>query len=158
MSSREFTGRHALALFVGCFTVIIAVNLTLAYQAIATFPGLETQNSYVASQTFDADRAAQDGLGWTVEAGVGENVLRVGVTDASGAVVRPASISATLGRATHVAEDRTPVFKWDGTAFTAPADVRAGYWTLWLELTAADGTAFHRRIPLIVAPEAADAS
>ena len=56
---RPLTGWHVLAMFVAFFGVIIAVNLTLAWQAISTFPGLEVENSYVASQTFDADRRAQ---------------------------------------------------------------------------------------------------
>ena len=59
---RTLTGWHVFAIFVGCFSVIITVNLTLAFQAVNTFPGLVTKNSYIASQSFDADRAAQDGL------------------------------------------------------------------------------------------------
>ena len=58
--TREFTGWHMLGLMVGGFGIIIAVNLTLAWNAIATFPGLETRNSYVISQSFQADRAAQN--------------------------------------------------------------------------------------------------
>ena len=56
----ELKGRHVLGIAVGAFGVIIAVNLVMAYQAISTFPGLEVANGYVASQTFDADRKAQD--------------------------------------------------------------------------------------------------
>jgi nitrogen fixation protein FixH len=54
----EMTGRKVLAITVSAFGVIIAVNFLLAYKAVSTFPGLEVPNSYVASQTFDADRAA----------------------------------------------------------------------------------------------------
>ena len=53
MAERKFTGKHALAVFVGAFGVIIAVNLVLAYNAVKTFPGLEVKNSYVASQEFN---------------------------------------------------------------------------------------------------------
>ncbi len=148
--SREFTGWHALSIFCGAFAVIIGVNLVLAWQAVATFPGLEVANSYIASQTFDAERAAQDGLGWTVDARIRGGMVEVQVTD-SGGIVQPAAISATLGRATNVSQDTTPVFDWTGDAYAAPVDLVPGYWTLWLEMTAADGTQFHRRIPLIVA-------
>ena len=68
MAEREFTGKHMLAICVGAFGVIITVNLILAYNAVATFPGLEAKNSYVASQQFNERRDAQEGLGWTVAA------------------------------------------------------------------------------------------
>lgn len=147
---RPLTGWHVFAIFAGCFSVIIAVNLTLAFQAVGTFPGLVTKNSYIASQSFDKDRAAQDGLGWTLNTDLAKGVLTLAITDAEGAPVNPKVMAATLGRATHVAEDMNPVFTWNGTALTAPAPVEVGYWTLWLELEAADGTAFRRRIPLQV--------
>ena len=63
--TREFklTGWHVLAIFVGAFGVIIGVNVALAWNAVATFPGLEVDNSYIASQTFDDRREAQEALG-----------------------------------------------------------------------------------------------
>lgn len=146
--NRTLTGWHVLGIFAGCFGIIIAVNLTLAYQAVATFPGLVTKNSYIASQSFDADRNAQEALGWRVETQLTQGQITLQIRDAAGAAVRPIINKATLGRATHVAQDMTPDFVWDGTIFSAPAPVQAGYWTLWLEMTAADGTAFRRRIPL----------
>ena len=70
MSEAKLTGRHVALIFGGAFTVIIGVNLTLAVKAVGTFPGLETKNSYVASQNFEHDRAAQEALGfWREESG-----------------------------------------------------------------------------------------
>ncbi len=146
--TRPLTGWHVFAMFVGAFAVIIGVNLTLAFQAVATFPGLVTKNSYIASQHFDTDRAAQDALGWDVQATVTDGLLRLTIADQSGTPVFPPQVSATLGRATHVADDMTPAFSWNGTALMAPVDVAPGYWTLWLNITADDGTAFRRRIPM----------
>jgi len=148
---RPLTGWHVFAIFAGCFGIIIAVNLTLAYQAVATFPGLVTKNSYVSSQTFNAERDAQNALGWTLETELSQSALTLAITDSAGQPVRPTILKATLGRATHVAQDTTPVFEWDGRALIAPAAVEAGYWTLWLELEASDGTPFRRRIPLKLA-------
>lgn len=145
---RTLTGWHVLAIFGGCFSVIIAVNLTLAFQAVSTFPGLVTKNSYVASQKFETDRAAQDGLGWTLETALIADELSLRITAADGTPVEPASVKATLGRATHVADDLIPAFVWTGEHFVAQTPVAPGYWTLWLEMTAEDGTAFRRRIPL----------
>ena len=53
---RKITGTHVLIGFVTAFGIIIAVNFTLAYNAVATFPGLEVKNTYVASQEFDEKR------------------------------------------------------------------------------------------------------
>jgi nitrogen fixation protein FixH len=146
--TREFTGWHMLAIMVGAFGIIIAVNLTLAWNAVATFPGLETRNSYVASQHFEADRAAQDALRWDVATTLQGGVLTLAITDAAGKVVQPRIISATLGRATHTGQDSTPAFAWNGTAYAAPVDAATGYWNLRLMLEAPDGTPFRRRIQL----------
>ena len=77
--TREIKGWHVLTGFVAAFGIIISVNLVLAYQAVSTFPGLEVKNSYVASQSFDVDRKAQEALGWEVSATVTQGVLRVAV-------------------------------------------------------------------------------
>ncbi len=150
LTKGPLNGWHVFAMFVGAFSVIIGVNLTLAYQAVATFPGLVTKNSYISSQEFDADRAAQDGLGWTVGAHVMNGMLDLNITDQNGLPVQPDVIAATLGRATHVADDITPAFVWNGVSLVAPVSIAPGYWTLWLELEAADGTPFRRRIPMQV--------
>lgn len=65
---KPLTGRHVLAITLAAFGVIIAVNVLMAVKAVRTFPGLEVANSYVASQSFDRDRAVQTALGWRVEA------------------------------------------------------------------------------------------
>ena len=149
MSTRELTGRHVFAITATAFAVIIGVNVTLAAKAGGTFPGLETKNSYVASQSFDADRAAQEALGWDVTARVEAGNLRLSIRDAQGPV-EPLEMTATLGRATHVADDRTPVFAFDGTEHVAPVSLDRGNWNLRLVAVAEDGTAFRQRIVLRV--------
>lgn len=150
MRNKEITGRKVFMMFAAAFGVIIAVNLTLAYKAVTTFPGLEVKNSYVASQSFDADRAAQLALGWDVSAGVHGNRLRLTIVDADGLPVRVASLTSTLGRATHVAEDSSPEFDFDGTVYVAPVDLGPGNWNLRMTVLAEDGTRFQQRIILIV--------
>ena len=49
---KELTGRHVFGIFAVGFGTIIAVNMVLAISAVRTFPGLEVDNSYVASQQF----------------------------------------------------------------------------------------------------------
>ncbi len=150
MTTRTIKGWHVAVGFGAAFSVIIAVNVVMATQAIRTFPGLETKNSYVASQHFDADRISQDNLGWTVVAGVEDERLSLSFTDDIGAV-EPEITKATLGRATHVKDDRMPEFTFNGTSFVADVPgLGAGNWNLRLEAIAPDGTLFRRRIVLHV--------
>lgn len=151
--TREFTGWHMLAIICTGFGIIIAVNLTLAFKAISTFPGLETRNSYVASQSFDLDRAAQDALGWDVDANLSDGMLTVIIRNADSDFVRPKVVSAVFGRATHTGDDMQPDFVWDGQKLIAPVDAQDGYWNLRLALEAPDGTPFRRRFPVSASNE-----
>ncbi|GGH27077.1 Nitrogen fixation protein FixH [Cribrihabitans marinus] len=150
MSEREFTGKHALILFVGAFAVIISVNLVLAYKAVATFPGLEVRNSYVASQKFDARRDAQEGLGWSVDATAQGGLVILSITDRDGRPVEVSDLEAVVGRATHVKEDIAPEFTFDGQAYVARAELGDGNWNIRMRARAEDGTEFTQRVVLHV--------
>ena len=150
-AGKPLTGRKVFAIVASGFAVIITVNLTLTYQAVATFPGLETHNSYVASQSFDADRAAQEALGWDVGAFVQGGELRLRILQGS-LPVEAKIISAVLGRATNVAQDQTPVLVFDGQDYVAPVDLARGNWNLRLVAQAADGTLFRQRVIVRTTP------
>lgn len=150
MAERKFTGRHALMLFVTAFGIIIAVNITLAYSAISTFPGLEVRNGYIASQEFDRRRAAQEALGWSVDVKQSGGLVIMAITDANGHPVRAAQIDATVGRATERTDDVRPAFEFDGTAYVAPVELRPGKWDLRLTALADDGTEFTQRLVFFV--------
>jgi nitrogen fixation protein FixH len=149
MAERQLTGRHVFLIFAGAFGMIIAVNLVLAYSAVSTFPGLEVKNSYVASQEFNERKAAQEALGWEVRATHGGGVLRLTITDAEGQPVRVASLDATVGRATHVADDQRPEFHFDGRGYVAPVTLAPGNWNVRMVAEASDGTAFQQRVVLV---------
>lgn len=153
MTRKEFrlTGWHAFGIFGGAFAVIIGVNVALAVNAVSTFPGLEVDNSYVASQTFNARRAAQEALGWTVEARLEEDRLVLAITDAEGRPVEAETLAARVGRPTNVSEDRDPEFTFDGRAYVAHEVLRPGNWDIWLKATARDGTPFEQRLQVTVA-------
>ena len=131
------------------FGVIIAVNLVLAFKAVGTFPGAEVKNSYVASQTFDADRAAQEALGWDVSATVRGETLRLKITDGKGYPVQPEITSAVFGRATHTREDQDLNLRWTGTEFEAPVRAGEGNWNLRMTAQAGDGTKFRQRLVVL---------
>ncbi|MDW4498566.1 FixH family protein [Sulfitobacter sp. D35] len=148
--TREIKGWHVFTCFAVAFGIIIAVNLVLAVNAVRTFPGLETANSYVASQRFEADRDAQDALNWDVSAQVSGGKLYLRVIE-DGAPVSPEIESAVFGRATSVARDQTPDFRWTGDALVADVAAGPGNWNLRLEARAADGTLFKQRVIVKVA-------
>lgn len=150
MAGREFTGRHAAMVFVGAFAIIIGVNLVLAFSAVRTFPGLEVKNSYVASQEFDARRDAQNALGWNVSARASGGLLILAITDAEGRAVEVAELDAVLGRPTHVKDDMTPAFEYDGQAYVAPVELSDGNWNIRMTAVAKDGTEFSQRVVLLV--------
>lgn len=56
----EFTGRRMLGVMVSFFGVVIAVNAVMATLAVRSFGGKVVDNSYVASQNFNAWLAAAD--------------------------------------------------------------------------------------------------
>lgn len=146
----EITGKKVLFGFVAGFGVIIGVNATMAYNAIRTFPGLEVKNSYVASQTFDAKRTAQEALEWDVTAQLDQDALMLFV-EHEGRIVRPTILSASLGRPTVRTHDQDLVFEQTSAGLRAPiAPVDAGKWTLRLVALAEDGTEFEQQIGLHV--------
>lgn len=151
----EITGRKVLLFCVAAFGTIITVNLTLAWQAVKTFPGIEVANSYVASQEFDDRRSAQLALGWNVaadyDAAAGEIVLTIDGADGAPAL-DVASVAALVGRATTTRDDFTAAFeRTRAGAYVAPAELGRGNWNVRLRATAQDGTEFIQRIPLQVA-------
>ena len=142
---RPLTGRKVAMIFCAAFGVIIAVNLTLAFKAVSTFPGLEVKNSYVASQTFDAERDAQLALGWEVDAWYSSDAVFLKIEDKYGPIA-PEIRSAVFGKATTTAQDHFLNFRFDGKQLVAPVDITGGNWNLRLVAEAPDGTVFKQRI------------
>jgi nitrogen fixation protein FixH len=143
--TKEIKGIHVLGMFIAAFSVIITVNLTLAYQAVHTFPGLEVKNSYVASQKFDVEKADQLALNWDVSATLEGNELALVIVK-DGVAIAPRIEQAIFGRATSVKQDQTPDFAFDGKALRARVVVNGGNWNLRLKMRSEDGTLFQQRV------------
>lgn len=146
----ELKGRHVLAITVSAFGVIIAVNVLMAFKAVSTFPGLEVRNSYVASQTFDAERKAQEGLGWTLTPTYDRGELRLAFADRDGHPVKLGGLAVLVGRTTDATSDQRPTFADLGGVYTAPLMLARGKWMMQIEAQAQDGTLFRQRIDLMV--------
>ena len=148
--ARELTGRKVFIITASAFAVIIGVNVVLAVKAVSTFPGLEVKNSYVASQTFEADRVAQEALGWTLTQTYADGRLTLTFDDRAGQPVKVAALNVLVGRTTEAADDIRPEFAYAGGAFSAPMELGPGRWMLLVEALAADGTRFRQRLGLFV--------
>ncbi len=146
----EITGRKVLIFTVAAFGLIIAVNVTMAVLAARTFPGLEVENSFVASQEFNASQRAQKALGWTAEADYADGRLIVDIRDGSGMAAQVDRIEALVGWATSRQDDFRPEFIRDGSRFEAPAALVPGNWDVYLKAWAPDGTLFQQRLALHV--------
>lgn len=151
-SRMRLTGGHVFGLCALFFGVIIGANFMLANRAVSTFPGLEVTNSYVASQSFDADRTAQNGLGWTLtpDYDVSAKELRLAFTDNAGLPAELTGLSVLVGRATEARDDIHPEFVREAGVFVAPLALPKGKWMMQIEGFATDGTAFRQRIDLLV--------
>ena len=145
-------GWHVFAGFAGAFTIIIGVNLVLAFSAVRTFPGLETEtgNGYVASQTFNDRKAAQEALGWSVRADHINGRVVLSITDEDGGPVKVDNLHAVVGRATHVFDDVEPEFQFDGERYVAALPLEDGNWNIRMTAEAGNGTVFQQRVILHV--------
>lgn len=150
--ARPVTGKTVLAITLAGFGTVIGVNLLMAVLAVGSFPGLEVQNSYVASQTFDAEAKAQAALGWTSAVAYAGGRLVVDLRGPDGLPVRPAALSVLVTRPTEAREDRAVALAFDGRGWSGPVDLGPGRWRVRLSAAAADGTPFRVVRDLMVAP------
>jgi len=153
-TARPLTGRKVLLIAIGIFAVVLTPNLLLAWFAVSTFSGLVVDNSYVASQGFDRERAAQEALGWRFRIEPeGDGILRVVFTDAAGRTIYPETLDVVVGRPTTTRADLRLDLRTAPGGYLAAADLAPGNWVVMVTASAADGTAYRRREPLVI-PEA----
>lgn len=144
--TRELTGRKVFFIALGAFGVIVAANIALAVAAVGTFPGLEVRNGYVASQSFEAERAAQARLGWRAEAEYADGRLRIAILDRAGAHAPIEDIAVKIGRPTGEAVDRSAQF----TRGEAEIDLAPGLWRVDIVATDRAGARFRQHLTIEV--------
>jgi nitrogen fixation protein FixH len=136
-NGRPLTGRKVLLIAVSAFAVVVAANLAMLFSATGTFPGLVVQNSYVASQGWDAKTAAQRALGWKAAAEYADGTLVVTMTGRDGAPVRGLAVTAVVGRPASTREDRELELAEGVAGYAAPLDLSPGLWRI--VIAGADG-------------------
>ena len=126
--TKPLTGRKVLYIALAAFATIIAANLTLAIAAVGSFPGVEVKNGYIASQTFEVERAAQAELGWSASAGHDGDRLWIELRDAENAPVLLDALSVRVGRPTGRAVDMTDRLVALGGGYEIAGPLDEGLW------------------------------
>ncbi len=149
-TEKTLTGRKVLFIIVSFFAVIITVNFYMAYSAVSTFPGVVSKQKYIAGHGFNAERAAQVAMGWTVDVEFNAGELQVVIVDKTGNPADVAKLNATVGRLTHARDDQTPQFQQRGAKFLAPLTLAPGQWNLRMQATDYDSRPFRQMLKFYV--------
>ena len=153
-TDKPLTGWHVLAMLVAFFSVIIGVNLTMAWLANSTWSGLVVANGYVASQSFDKDLAkarAQEALGWKVGFSIGEDRIRLTFEDKAGSKIDSLSITGDLERTVTDKEDQTLTFQPMGSGvYSAPATLSSGVWEVEIDAQGNGVSDYHKIFRFVV--------
>jgi nitrogen fixation protein FixH len=143
--SAAFTGKHMLAIMLAFFSVIIAVNVTMATFAGSSWTGFVVKNSYIASQEFNdkvAAARAQQALGWSAALAIEDGMARVELRDADGAPIDVSTATLELRNPATDSADRIIAMAPAGSAHAGPVDIADGVWVAAIRLTTLDGRDF----------------
>lgn len=145
----RLTGRTVLAILVGFFAVVLAVNGVLLYTALASWTGIGVDNAYQRGLAYNRLLAEEDDqarLGWTVQlvftqSGAGQGRLDIALADRAGNPLDRAAVHAAFVRPTREGYDFGADLPAVGSGHYA-ADVRvplAGQWEIRVQADHATG-------------------
>lgn len=151
--SGPLTGTKVVGIFLGAFSCIVAANLTLAFFAVGSFPGIEVKHTYRDSMGFEERRAKQELLNWKtgVRYEAGEVVLSL--LDAQGRPAFTKDLRVVVGLATRSDQDRDVAVQFDGSDYRAEVDLPPGNWQARIQATSMDDIGFRQILSLIVREE-----
>ena len=111
----RLTGWHVLAIIVGFFALVIAVDVSFAVSAYRTFPGEVSATPYEDGVAYNrklAQLEAQGRLGWAPVATVAaDGGVRLEVRDRAGQPVRGLHVSARMERPATESGRIVPTFR-----------------------------------------------
>jgi nitrogen fixation protein FixH len=157
-NGKRLTGRAVVLWLALGFGLMFAANFALIYSALSTLHGEEVENSYDASQLYNAKLAAaraQDQLGWTVNVTTrqengGARVV-VDFRDKDGAMIPGLEVRARLLHPFDRALDRTADLANDGGEYEGFVQgLKAGRWTLDLDAELNGAQKFHSENKLVL--------
>ena len=136
----------------GVMGFVMAVNFTLGWLAVSSFPGLATTGGFAESNRYDRVLAAaerQAALGWTVRATLDGATPVVALTDRAGAPLAGVRLEATAERPIGVAPPVPVAFHPVAPGrYQAVAALAPGAWNIDLTVSA-EGGVYHTTQRLI---------
>lgn len=159
---KKFTGKKALLWLVGFFLVVFIVNGLMAYFALGTWGGLETDDAYRKGIHYNEQIAAaeaQQKSGWKIKLSHSPAALQGDRIDV--AVTRPdedlppARLTAHITRAvTNVHDQEIILSKSADNIYTAPVTLpEPGQWTVTILVTRPEGPIYRHRQKIFVDAE-----
>lgn len=143
-------GWHVLALMLGFFGTVIAVNATFVTLALSSFPGEDVRRSYLQGLNYNqtlAERRVQAARGWQASAALreadGGAVVEVVLRDANGALLDGLETTGALRWPNAERFDHTLAFEGRGDGrYVAPVNaLHPGRWILRARAADAQGEA-----------------
>jgi nitrogen fixation protein FixH len=156
-TAKPLTGRHMLVMFVAFFGVIFAVNMLMATVAIRSWTGLVVENSYVASQTFNADAESlknAEALSISHALHYEKGKLHLSLLGADSKAIAADNVQIAIGRPVDEQEDQKliAVRTADGQ-FEVATKLGVGVWSGELSAKLAGDTLWRQPFRLIVSGE-----
>lgn len=142
----RLTGWHVLAMIVGFFAVVIAVDVSFAVLAYRTHPGEVSVTPYEDGLVYDrkiAQLRTQEALGWAAAAGAGPGQVVVLVRDRDGHALNGLTIGGKLERP--ATESGRIILRFVEAApgrYVAKATGLSGAWDLTAEARDRQGRSF----------------
>ena len=128
---QPFTGRHMALILVSFFAVVVGVNVTMAVLARKSWTGLVVQNSYVASQHFNAEtkkRLAMLAKGFRMEIAVRAGSVSVTLNDKAGLALPLRTASMTLVRSDWAVNDTSIAMQCRDSLCSSVTVLSPGIW------------------------------
>lgn len=162
--TRRFTGWHFLIFIIGFFAVVITANVTMAYFALDTFSGLETEDAYRKGRDYNVTLQAakrQEALGWQekislVKNGKGANASHHITLTLRGAETETDLKATLLVRRPATDVDDQLITLVETTPATFEGVVKSldvGRWKLSLEVNKKDAVVFRKNSEFVVTDE-----
>lgn len=157
-SKKTLTGWHVLAILIGFFGVMFAVNGVFLYHAITSFPGEDVKKSYVQGLNYNdtlAARAQQAERGWTAQVGLNGKTLIFRLSDAQEAALSGQLVIGELRRRVTRADDQLISFQAapNGEYSADASDLQAGQWDVRIRVLDPDTeTVLFRATKVIMIP------
>jgi nitrogen fixation protein FixH len=135
----RLTGAKVLLLLVGFFVTIMAVNFLMAYYAIHTFSGMQTEKPYESGLAYNraiAEAKALTALGWKADihsdrSADGTVSLDVSMADTSGIPLADLAVHARLRSPIDSKRDHEVAFSNEGNGlYRGSTGAEAGQWDL----------------------------